>query len=77
MTGMATDGNPRSRGRAALALLAVARAWAFLAGRRMVMPEDVQAVLPSVACHRLQLADGNGHAGAEDIAGLIRSIPVT
>ena len=63
--------------RAALALLAVARAWAFLAGRRMVMPEDVQAVLPSVACHRLQLADGNGHAGAEDIAGLIRSIPVT
>ena len=65
------------RPRAALALLAVARAWAFLAGRRMVMPEDVQAVLPSVACHRLQLADGNGHAGAEDIAGLIRSIPVT
>ena len=63
--------------RAALALLTVARAWAFLAGRRMVMPEDVQAVLPSVACHRLQLADGNGHAGAEDIAGLIRTIPVT
>ena len=63
--------------RAALALLAVARAWAFLAGRRMVMPEDVQAVLPSVACHRLQLADGNGHARPEDIAGLIRSISVT
>ena len=77
----ATRTNPRFvhglSPRAALALLSVARAWAFLAGRRMVMPEDVQAVLPSVACHRLQLADGNGHARPEDIAGLIRSIPVT
>jgi MoxR-like ATPase len=63
--------------RAALALLSVARAWAFLAGRRMVMPEDVQAVLPGVACHRLQLSDGNGHARPEDVAALIRSVSVT
>ncbi|MDR2637186.1 MAG: AAA family ATPase [Zoogloeaceae bacterium] len=62
--------------RAALALLAVARAWAFIAGRRMVMPEDVQAVLPSVACHRLRLTDGDGHARPEDIVDLIRSVPV-
>ena len=62
--------------RAALALLAVARAWAFIAGRTMVMPEDVQAVLPSVACHRLQLANSAGHARPEDIASLIRAIPV-
>jgi len=62
--------------RAALALLAVARAWAFLAGRNMVVPEDVQAVLPSVACHRLQLADSAGHARPEDIAGLVRTVPV-
>ena len=62
--------------RAALALLSVARAWAFIAGRTMVMPEDVQAVLPSVACHRLQLANSVGHARPEDIVRLIRSIPV-
>ncbi|MFB0937147.1 MAG: MoxR family ATPase [Propionivibrio sp.] len=62
--------------RAALALLSVARAWAFIGGRGMVMPEDVQAVLPSVACHRLQLANSTGHARPEDIANLIRSIPV-
>ena len=62
--------------RAALALLAVARAWAFIGGRRMVMPEDVQAVLPSVACHRLQLANSSGHARPGDIANLIRSVPV-
>jgi MoxR-like ATPase len=62
--------------RAALALLAVARAWAYIGGRKMVMPEDVQAVLPSVACHRLQLANSTGHARLEDIVNLIRSVPV-
>ena len=62
--------------RAALALLAVARAWAYIGRRKMVTPEDVQAVLPSVACHRLQLANSTGHARPEDIANLIRSVPV-
>ena len=61
--------------RAALSLLAAARAWAFTAGRQMVLPEDVQAVLPAVARHRLRLLSGS-HAGAEDIAALIRAIPV-
>ena len=62
--------------RAALALLAAARAWAFLEGRNMVLPEDVQAVLPSIACHRLRLATSAGHARAEDIAGLIHATPI-
>ncbi|HBO0675840.1 TPA: AAA family ATPase, partial [Pseudomonas aeruginosa] len=35
--------------RGSLALLAAARAWALLAGRDYVIPEDVQAVLPAVA----------------------------
>ncbi|MCX6855957.1 MAG: AAA family ATPase [Verrucomicrobia bacterium] len=39
--------------RAGLALLAAARAWALLEGRAMVMPEDVQAVGPTVMGHRL------------------------
>ncbi len=39
--------------RAALSLLQAARAWALLEGRSMVLPEDVQRVLPSVAGHRL------------------------
>ncbi len=38
--------------RGSLALLAAARAWALLAGRDYVIPEDVQAVLPAVAGHR-------------------------
>ena len=40
--------------RAGLALLSAARAWALLDNRDAVIPEDVQAVLPGVASHRLQ-----------------------
>ena len=39
--------------RAGLALLSAARAWALLEGRSHVLPEDVKAVFPSVAGHRL------------------------
>jgi MoxR-like ATPase len=39
--------------RAGLGLMAAAKAWALLDGRQAVLPEDVQAVLPSVAAHRL------------------------
>jgi MoxR-like ATPase len=31
-----------------------ARAWAMLEGRDKVIPEDVQAILPGVAVHRLR-----------------------
>jgi MoxR-like ATPase len=59
--------------RAALALLAVARAWAFIDGRRMVLPEDIQAVLPGVACHRLRLVNSASHARPADISELIHA----
>lgn len=39
--------------RAGLSLLAMSRAWAMLHQRDMVLPEDLQAVFPSVASHRL------------------------
>ena len=42
--------------RAALALVHSARAWALIEGRDKVIPEDVQAVLPGVATHRLRPA---------------------
>lgn len=51
--------------RATLALMAAARAWAWLAGRDYLIPEDVQAVLPAVAGHRLgghDVATGNAQA---------------
>ncbi len=39
--------------RAGLYLLHAAKAWAFIDGRQKVIPEDLQAVLPSVVGHRL------------------------
>jgi MoxR-like ATPase len=43
--------------RAGMALLRATRAWALLSHRDFVLPEDIQAVLPSVVGHRLQPAD--------------------
>jgi len=43
--------------RASLALLHVSKAWAMLNDRDYVIPEDVQAVLPSVVRHRLHAID--------------------
>ena len=40
--------------RACQGLVAAARAWSLLEGRDHVTPDDVQAVLPAVAEHRLQ-----------------------
>ena len=64
-------------GRACLALLAVARAWALLDGRDHVLPEDVQAVLPGVVGHRLRPADEAARSDAETIAAtLIEAVPL-
>jgi len=59
--------------RAGLALLRAARAWAMVDGRNQVVPEDIQAVLPSVAGHRLNWLDGDG---ADHIAELIESVAI-
>ncbi|MGE5739135.1 MAG: AAA family ATPase, partial [Betaproteobacteria bacterium] len=59
--------------RAGLMLLAAARAWALLAGRPMAVPEDVQAVFPAVAGHRLA---GGARAGALQAQNLIRAVPL-
>ena len=49
--------NPLSP-RAAIALLAAARSWAYLDSRDYVIPEDVQAVFPAVAEHRMRRGAG-------------------
>ena len=63
--------------RAGLGLLAAARAWAFVGGRDAVLPEDVQAVLPSVAVHRLKPAQNTGRgATPELIAAWVKSVAI-
>ncbi|MCG6965409.1 MAG: AAA family ATPase [Chromatiaceae bacterium] len=59
--------------RAGLALLRAARAWAMIDGRGTVVPEDIQAILPSVAGHRLTWLDGDG---ADHIEELIESVAI-
>jgi MoxR-like ATPase len=61
--------------RAALALVHSARAWAFLEGRDKVIPEDVQAVLPGVATHRLRPAQ-EGMRRADIGAQLIEAVAI-
>ncbi len=56
--------------RAGLGLLAAARAWALLDGRQHLLPEDVQAVLPAVAGHRLRPA-GNQNMAPDALARVL------
>jgi MoxR-like ATPase len=58
--------------RAGLALLQAARAWALIDTRRQVVPEDIQAVFPSVAQHRLRSIDDE----SDSVLQLMRSVNV-
>jgi MoxR-like ATPase len=60
--------------RAAISLLRSARAWALLDSRNAVIPEDIQAVTPAVAGHRLR-ADGES-AGADAGERLVAAVPI-
>jgi MoxR-like ATPase len=59
--------------RGGLALLRAARAWALIAGRDLVLPEDVQAVADAVVGHRVRLA---AEARVDAIETLLRTVPV-
>ena len=62
--------------RAGLALLRAAQAWAMMAGRKQVLPEDVQAIAPSVVGHRLR-AVAKGDSKILDAAQeLLRSVAI-
>lgn len=63
--------------RAALGLLHAARAWALIANRDKVVPEDVQAVLPGIAGHRLRpVHDGVRQSSIDKANGLISAVPI-
>ncbi|MCU0735245.1 MAG: AAA family ATPase [Methylotetracoccus sp.] len=61
--------------RAALGLLHAAKAWCLMEGRDAVIPEDVQAVLPAVAAHRLR-SDSGAAGAAEAVEPLLRDVPI-
>ncbi len=63
--------------RAGQGLIRAAQAWAYLAGRTAVLPDDVQAVLPSVVAHRLERREpGAASAGLAIAAELIKAVPI-
>ena len=62
--------------RAGLGLMRVAQAWAYLAGRDFVQPEDVQAVLPALTPHRLFPAVGLIQPGDDWAARILLEVPI-
>jgi MoxR-like ATPase len=63
--------------RAAIALLRAAQAWALIHGHSGVVPEDVQAVLPTVVGHRLRpRGELSSKTGADLGTFVLRAVPV-
>jgi len=62
--------------RAGLAVLRGAQAWALMTGRKQVLPEDVQAVLPFVVGHRLKAVIAPGTKAFDPALELIRAVPI-
>jgi MoxR-like ATPase len=64
--------------RAGLALLRASQAWALLAGRKLVLPEDVQAVASAVVGHRLRAvaSSDKGSKILDAAEDLIQAVPI-
>ena len=62
--------------RAGLALKQCAQAWALMQGREYAIPEDVQAVFPGVAGHRLHPTSSQ-EAGKNFSAEILQTVPVS
>ena len=62
--------------RAGLAVLRGAQAWALMSGRKQVLPEDVQAVVPPVVGHRLKGMVSAGSKAFDPAQELIRAVAI-
>ncbi|WP_100639668.1 AAA family ATPase [Marinobacter salexigens] len=60
--------------RAGLGLLRATKAWALMQGRQHALPDDIQAVFPSIAEHRLE--QGESGKSAERVRQLLASVSV-
>lgn len=76
----ATRVHPSSRlgasPRAALALGALSQAIAWMDGRDHVRPEDVQAAVRPVLCHRVLARESSPGASARIVEDVLRTVPV-
>ncbi len=66
--------------RGGLALVQAARAWALLAGRQYVVPDDVKELAPSVCAHRLMAkglsSDGPSAGGEALFSRILQTVAV-
>jgi MoxR-like ATPase len=62
--------------RAGIAVLRAAKARALLARRDYVAPDDVQAILPQAAAHRLVPVSGAGRGRVEQVRAMIQAVPL-
>ncbi len=65
--------------RATLALYQASQAWAAIAGREYVLPDDVKEMAPHVLTHRLMIAPQaqlRGRRPEELVADIVASVPV-
>lgn len=60
--------------RAGIAIMRAARAQAFLSGRDYVAPDDIAAVLPQTAAHRLIPVSGAGRGALEQVRAMLDSV---
>lgn len=62
--------------RAGLSLLRAARSWAFMQQREYVEPDDIKAVFPSIAGHRLMSADHLSKSVSQMLDDLLNSTTI-
>lgn len=62
--------------RAGIALLKCCKAYAFLEGRDFAIPDDVKAVFPALAGHRMSVPHGMQGSVAEQISGLLSQVAI-
>jgi len=62
--------------RAGLALIHCAKAWALMAERDHVLPEDVKIILPYVISHRLRPVADIGEQDPAALVSLLESVPI-
>jgi MoxR-like ATPase len=62
--------------RAGIAIMRAAKAQAFLSGRDYVAPDDIAAVLPQTAAHRLIPVSDAGRGPVEQVRAMLDAVPL-
>ncbi|MGL4666317.1 MAG: AAA family ATPase [Saezia sp.] len=63
--------------RAVLAILRASKTKALFSGRNYVVPEDIQAIFPESATHRMHPVAGASRGALEQVKEMIEAVPVT